>query len=138
MTTTEENELLCEKLLGWTRLPTFEGAWELRWNDGTVQGQQWPLTPTFTDWASAGLILEALQAEYLRTLSEVAYITVSTLGRLLTNGRLSPAAVRACALEYLEATKPDLWTCDECAGPPRTYEQCQCIMGNCKPVRAQP
>lgn len=31
----------------------------------------------------------------------------------------------------------DLWTCDECAGPPRPYDQVQCVMGNCKPVRTE-
>jgi hypothetical protein len=30
---------------------------------------------------------------------------------------------------------PDLWTCDECAGPPRPYEEVQCVLGKCKPVR---
>jgi len=34
------------------------------------------------------------------------------------------------------AAPPDLWTCDECAGPPRPYEQVQCVMGNCKPVKS--
>lgn len=33
------------------------------------------------------------------------------------------------------AAPADLWTCDECAGPPRPYDQVQCVMGNCKPVR---
>ena len=35
-----------------------------------------------------------------------------------------------------ETQAPDLWTCDECAGPPRPFEQVQCIMGNCKPVKS--
>ena len=34
-----------------------------------------------------------------------------------------------------EGAQPDLWTCDECAGPPRPYEEVQCILGKCKPVR---
>jgi hypothetical protein len=32
---------------------------------------------------------------------------------------------------------PDLWTCDECAGPPRPYEEVQCVLGKCKPVRTE-
>lgn len=32
--------------------------------------------------------------------------------------------------------RPPEWTCDECAGPPRSFDEVQCIMGNCKPARA--
>jgi len=47
---------------------------------------------------------------------------------------LEPASVDWRASKS-EAAPPDLWTCDECAGPPRPYEEVQCVLGKCKPVR---
>lgn len=36
-----------------------------------------------------------------------------------------------------DETDEPLWTCDECAGPPRPYSEIErCPMGNCKPVRS--
>lgn len=62
MTEQEENELICEKLLGWVRGPTTSRvllgqAWQ-RANDPAVLR-----TPQFTTWADVGLILDAIVAK---------------------------------------------------------------------------
>lgn len=105
----EENELICEKLLGWRRLPTG------RWNNGlgneysNIYGDQWPLTPSFTTWADAGLILEALVARNEVTLngdSRFKSIWTCELGNGGSDAHMSgPLAIRAAALSYIESLK---------------------------------
>lgn len=56
----EESELLCEKLLGWIKVPPIDpipGIDFSHWK----KADGWPSsTPSFTTWAEAGLILDAL------------------------------------------------------------------------------
>lgn len=50
-----ENELICERLLGWSRIPPPEGV--ICWDKGDTHTSR---TPSFTTWAEAGMILDAL------------------------------------------------------------------------------
>lgn len=62
---TAENELICEKLLGWKPAPvTALGLKSWYPNPYGDDGEQWRSepTPSFDTWAEAGLILEALTA----------------------------------------------------------------------------
>lgn len=96
LSTQAENELICEKLLGWT-------------SDSYIEGRKWPwldrhgnrrvVTPTFTDWASAGLILDVLQG--LGTAA--SYHALKALDAAFYNCRLTPAAIRTVALEYIRS-----------------------------------
>ncbi len=101
MSEQEENELICEKLLGWT-------AWQepgkaLQWKQLFDDGRGWTIndTPSFTDWASAGLILDWLmtnigpELEHVR--DEVAFS--------IRHRKLTPLAVRSAALAYLREGK---------------------------------
>jgi hypothetical protein len=56
VTKQEENNLICEKLLGWTRVPGNQYTSNLPY----WQEHDSIRTPSFTTWADAGLILEAL------------------------------------------------------------------------------
>lgn len=55
----EENALIAEKLLGWKQDAIDSDGCKL-WRD--TRGERVWRTPTFTDWHSAGMILEALSA----------------------------------------------------------------------------
>lgn len=86
-----ENEAICEKLLGWNR-SSIVGYWfPSQEHAGTVR------TPSFTTWAEAGLILEALK----NVVGWEPARARSQLGWLLKTGELTPLAVRAEALEYI-------------------------------------
>lgn len=106
MTTKDENELICEKLLGWVReCRESEPGWieELFWrlSDGTRESE----TPTFTTWAEAGLILEALQRLVNSPHWQAGEALLGKLGGVLINGQFTPTAIRAAALVYLGAQK---------------------------------
>jgi hypothetical protein len=106
MSEQDENELICEKLLGWRR--NVAGWW-------CRPGEQINLehTPAFATWADAGLILDALESRAPTeridspTCHSEAARRMYDLGRILMNGKLRPADVRAAALEYL---RPSLET----------------------------
>lgn len=89
MSPQKENELICEKLLGWKR-----GHFTNEWSS-SAKGLCLATTPTFTDWASAGLILEALAARPDTALSLIK------LSLRMRDAQLSPLAIRAAALAYL-------------------------------------
>jgi hypothetical protein len=101
MSEQSENELICVALLGWEMLPGISTLGEKRWNDKTMLGHVWPATPTFTSWAEAGLILDALQS---RLSDETAAAELHEMGRYLQKARLREKDVRAAALAYLAAT----------------------------------
>lgn len=103
-----ENELICEKLLGWRKrtagfaTPGIEFyGWRL------PNGLEQP-TPSFTTWAEAGLILEALSAAGLKTVvgdksvSGSWWCTADAICQLRNTG---PLAIRAAALAYIQAVK---------------------------------
>ena len=95
-----QNELICEKLLGWQR--SARGAivaWS-GWHNGT---------PTFTTWAEAGLILDALaktgQRPDLGHYRDgewhcMVNATDDLVPAMFSTG---PLAIRDAALAYIEA-----------------------------------
>jgi len=98
-----ENELICEKLLGWKRLIyTTCILWE-RPPNGVTE------TPSFTTWADAGLILDEFEsrapAERVDSVNyrSVAGEQMKKLGVLLSRGELRPLAIRAAALDYVRS-----------------------------------
>lgn len=95
MTTQEENELICERLLGWEVRRRFGNnpCW-LFFPDGRVANGPY----SFTTWAEAGLILEALQGSELKPAGRAC----ESLAHELIDGGLTPALVRAAALEYIK------------------------------------
>lgn len=111
MTEQEENELICEKLLGWEKHIPKDGVWGGDW---LCPLETWMKggTPTFTDWASAGLILEALAAKGLPfDLYQDGDWTVGfyakkharlAIGRI-PNSATGPLAIRAAALAYIRS-----------------------------------
>jgi hypothetical protein len=62
LSTQAENEIICEKLLGWKRVSSTATR-SAYWREPS--GGERLNTPTFTSWAEAGLILEALRARGL-------------------------------------------------------------------------
>jgi hypothetical protein len=97
-----ENEAICEKLLGWKR-SSIVGYWfPSQEHAGTVR------TPSFTTWADAGLILDALNKRVLGV--EVGnfgryeahwYCDIESLGPPVNKASTAPLAIRAAALEYI-------------------------------------
>lgn len=109
MTEQEENELICEKLLGWTRItdPRVSLASDQpRWH--TPEVAYAVPTPAFTTWNSVGLILEALAARgvYLHIEGYPSYWSVrleNTRGRQVEEeAKTGPLALRSAALAYLK------------------------------------
>lgn len=105
--TQAENERICEKLLGWERMSS---AWPgpPRWNDKTLLGSQWPTTPTFTTWAEAGLILEAminrgLAIEMFYNPSAKQWEVGDVPIAFECQDESGPLAIRAAALAYLRS-----------------------------------
>lgn len=103
MSEQSDNELICEKLLGWTRDP----EWQLpAWKDG--KEDRGP-TPSFATWAEAGLILDALDvAEPEVILRKFRVNDVNWTARTRTSegfGSAGPLAIRALALDYLRASE---------------------------------
>jgi hypothetical protein len=106
LSTQAENELICEKLLGWHRPPAPPpGCYN------TIDWSESRTTPAFTTWAEAGLIIDRF--EELAPVERVDSVSYSScaerqmvdLAKLLRVGRLRPADVRAAALEYIKAVK---------------------------------
>lgn len=109
LSTQAENELICEKLLGWT-------------SDSLVKGRKWPwldrhgnrrvVTPTFADWASAGLILEALDDDGLAWILangpdgdyEFRAVPHAMPDRVFY-AETGPLAIRRAAIEYIKVMK---------------------------------
>lgn len=101
-----QNELICEKLLGW-RLLGRSGSCDTIWSlPNGRDGRQG--TPSFTTWAEAGLILEALPKEHEYV---VGYCDIDKqwyCGQAVgsdTYALTGPLAIRAAALEYIKAVK---------------------------------
>jgi hypothetical protein len=113
MTTDEENELICLKLLGWRRRDPAEcrGKWQIhpdRFYDMPNT------TPIFTTWADAGLILDALRGKgmVVHFFSEMNKFHVETFARDSESSRIGlfdadastgPLAIRSAALEYIRS-----------------------------------
>jgi hypothetical protein len=99
----EGNELICAKLLGWERWPDPQRP-AFQWRK-LFTATSWEVlqTPSFTTWAEAGLILDALQR--MSVIGVAASITydniIEELCIDLQRRELTPARVRAAALEYI-------------------------------------
>jgi hypothetical protein len=106
LSTQAENELICEKLLGWERWR--EPGKQLQWKNVIDGGRGWTIeeTPSFTTWAEAGLILDALHArdvifEMYRDGAGTSRWNVVIAMITCSRERSGPAAVRDCALQYI-------------------------------------
>lgn len=116
----QENELICEKLLGWKRyVPDAHEGQDRRWKRAItlpgITGDVKEATPSFTTWADAGLILEALKARGMDRLE----LSVDDEGdwkcvvewdrhqmhRSRYSSESAPLAVRKVALSYIEAAR---------------------------------
>jgi hypothetical protein len=93
LSTQQENELICEKLLGLKKHCDRPDCHDWR----TADGNRYWNNPSFTTWADAGLILDALN----NVVGWEPARARSNLGWLLKTGELTPFAVRAEALEYI-------------------------------------
>jgi hypothetical protein len=102
MTEQEENELICEKLLGWKK-GTFEGTSLRRWDhEGKlICGPQYGWTPSFTTWADSGMILDWLMSHVGPGLTSFR----DDIAFNVRNRTLTPAIVRAAALAYIPQVK---------------------------------
>lgn len=68
LSTQAENELICDRLLGWKRCPSCgEQQWYCNYDlrDPTSGPFRTLVTPSFTTWAEAGLILEAFESLHI-------------------------------------------------------------------------
>ncbi len=104
-----ENELICEKLLGWEPLGRTMGSYGVGMSWRRIKGGSVNHgTPSFTTWAEAGLILDALRTKGMGY-SLLAYrkgaITFVVDGELEQYADTGPLAIRATALEYIKAVK---------------------------------
>lgn len=100
LSTQAENELICEKLLGWIRhnYPANDSpAWEVPSKAGEFQPTVF-VTPSFTTWAEAGLILEALAAQWPKSKD-----MFRGLGGSMCLGGITPSEIRDAALEYIRS-----------------------------------
>jgi hypothetical protein len=98
-----ENHLLCEKLLGWEKVLMPEDnypAFKKSWCHDPVYA------PTFTTWADAGLILEALRSKGVITSIQFTTAGYCAIGRWCSPMPATeniPAAIRAAAIEYVRS-----------------------------------
>jgi len=117
MSEQEENELICEKLLGWEKVKYGDEAYDEfqplfypRRGDNCTNR-----LPTFTDWASAGMILEALARDAGKYPSAFPYAAAigfdptkrdwsAGAGSKSAEASTGPLAIRAAALEYIRST----------------------------------
>lgn len=96
LSTLRESQLICEKLLGWQPCEIKGKAGVVSWH---TNGRILP-TPSFDNWAEAGLILDALQK--LSYDKRAAADVLISLGDLLIGARLTSAFIRAAALDYIK------------------------------------
>lgn len=97
---TAENELICEKLLGWKRTVRGKLSGCQFWNTEPSQIR----TLAFTTWEEAGLILEALQAKLAGgNFNTAAWDQLRKMGHLLSLGKLAPADIRVAAVAFIKA-----------------------------------
>lgn len=107
MTEQQENELICEKLLGWTRFAVYLGrhksyGWRL------PSGAERLDELDFATWGEVGEILDQFEerapierVDSVNALSASAEQMVK-LSQLLRSGRFRPADVRTAALEWIK------------------------------------
>lgn len=98
----QENDLICERLLGWKRICDQPDGWEASgdWFWRAPSGTECSDTPRFTSWSDAGLILAALQC-----VGSDAVPWRRLLGIRLTQGLLDTGYIRVAALEYIRSLR---------------------------------
>ena len=122
MTTQEENELLCEKLLGWERFPVSDERpadlpWKRPFVFGSLSSHIAERTPSFNTWYDAGLLLDALarqSSSHPRAFPFAAAVGFDPgrndwsagAGSKSAEASTGPLAIRAAALEYVGSLKP--------------------------------
>lgn len=102
MTTDEENELICEKLLGWKRLAKAPNV-DQHWNDGILGGDEWPRTPSFDTEVDIWLILIALPQWELEKHGDCFEFAIGD--QINRFGDTPEEAIRAAAIDYIKAAK---------------------------------
>lgn len=105
--TQAENEQICEKLLGWERRSHNKIIW---WQPSSMAGEFVPavlVVPSFTTWADAGLILDAIakttSGVYVAFMGHAWAVHIGFGQQWLAN--TCPLAIRAAALEYIKAVR---------------------------------
>lgn len=102
----EQNELICEKLLGWKQSSILGYWFPSPCHVGTLK------TPSFTTWADAGLILDAITAAKIEWDVHTASVDGLSVQVVLWRGSRrmptswldsAPLAIRAAALEYIRS-----------------------------------
>lgn len=106
MSEQEENELLCEKLLGWVRLKyqpnlTIGVRW-MRGNDNPMSHEVLR-TPSFRSVADAALILEVLRMRGTVHIELDVHFADVRFQQIRSVEFELPLAVRAAALEYIRS-----------------------------------
>lgn len=109
MSIAEENELICERLLGWKRDETYgcwrdaNGLWLEQY--GSYDDEN-PIQPALSTWAEAGLIIDALDAREPEVILRKFRVNDVNWTARIRNaegfGNTGPLAIRACALEYIK------------------------------------
>jgi len=103
----QESELICEKLLSWVRVDSVRGVRWRRASDSKLNFEVLQ-TPSFTTWAEAGLILDAMidREPVLWKHHEgwQAHFDQPWDWSIQPTG---PLAIRAAALEYIKRTEYD-------------------------------
>lgn len=115
MTPKEENELICEKLLGWNRTGFDVPVSWISGDDQPFVMKAPRLTPSFDDWASVGLILDAftkIDFGFKKMHIELFHSGLGGLWRfelMWPEGQINvieqhtgPVAIRAAALQLIE------------------------------------
>jgi hypothetical protein len=117
MTTQEENEAICERLLGWTRVDQVRHPEPFRWITATLNetGDQFIRSlsaPSFDTWADAGLILDAMGRDHHIDFGKnshgngrwfCAFEDTSNTPVGEDYAETGPLAIRAAAIEYIQS-----------------------------------
>lgn len=102
-----DNEMICAKLLRWERAGTGE-SWGMKKSLWRAAGNELHGTPTFTDWASAGLIADALanlgvEVDILYVPDEKHWESANVDLSIDESGDTGPLSLRAMALAYIRS-----------------------------------
>lgn len=107
-TLSTENELICEKLLGWRRLCHNDVTWWEPPSTGKFQPTMLAAL-SFETWDEAGMILDQFESRAPEErVDSVNYKSAAgeqmkKLGILLSRGQLRPLDIRAAGLDYVRS-----------------------------------
>lgn len=107
---TAENELICEKLLGWQRRKCFSPYDGRFMGYDFLDGKRETTAPSFTTWADAGLLMDALAKAGQRPDvscydgTDWVCLVNATDGDVIPKvDKSAPLAIRAAALAYIRS-----------------------------------